>query len=81
MRPALPPAAAGAFASAGSPPPLARPAWRRSVALGEPARNLFFAGQIALRSGQTLLAAELVARAAADGLPEALDVIERASRR
>jgi hypothetical protein len=79
MRPALPPATAGAFAVAGSPVVIARPAWRRHVALGEPARNLFFAGQLALRSGRSLLAAELVARAAADGLPEALDVLERAS--
>lgn len=55
------------------------PEWRRSAALGDPARNLFFAGLISAQAGRSQLAAALVAHAAADGLPEAIDLLERAT--
>jgi hypothetical protein len=55
------------------------PEWRRTAALGDPARNLFFAGLIAAQTGRSQYAAALVAHAADDGLPEALDLLERAT--
>lgn len=56
---------------AGSPPPR----WKRPAALGDPARNLFLAGALVSRAGQSHLARGYAQAAANMGLPEALQLL------
>jgi hypothetical protein len=53
------------------------PRWARKVALGDPARNLFLAGAIAARSGQTEAALSYVRAAANLRLPEAEQLLHK----
>lgn len=52
------------------------PSWKRSAALGDPARNLFLAGAITLASGQPEAARPYLQAAAALDLPEATQLFE-----
>lgn len=71
-----PRSAAGIHGLAGVSPAAARvPAWRRTAALGEPARNLFLAGSLAASAGKLDVASALIGAAASLGLPEALDLV------
>lgn len=47
------------------------PVWQRDPPLGDPARNAFLAGQIALGAGEVKAGLSLIAVAAVHGLPEA----------
>jgi hypothetical protein len=60
-------------------PPLMRPlpTWQRDPPLGDPARNAFLAGQIALAAGELKAGLALVAIAAEHGLPEASEWLTR----
>jgi len=51
--------------------------WRRSAALGDPARNLFLAGLLLLASNQPDAAIGYMQAAQRDGLPEAVELLER----
>lgn len=55
------------------------PIFERVRALGEPARNAFVAARMLADANQIDAAIELTRRAAADGLPEAVRLLERAS--
>lgn len=55
------------------------PAFARARALGEPARNAFVAARMLAGANQIDAAIELTRRAASDGLPEAIDLLARAS--
>lgn len=54
--------------------------FRRTRAIGEPARNAFVAATLLARAGEVDAAVELLTRAAADGLPEAEELLRRSSR-
>lgn len=54
--------------------------FRRARAIGEPARNAFVAAMLLARSGEVEAAVQLLGRAAADGLPEAEEMLQRSSR-
>jgi hypothetical protein len=63
-----------------SPRPLAEPAWQRDTALGDPARNLYMAAQLAGAAGDGQNAAVLLMLASELGLPEAAQLIEQLKR-
>jgi hypothetical protein len=52
--------------------------WRRSAALGDPARNLFVAGALLAAANNPDAAISYVRAAQRDGLPEAVELLERA---
>jgi hypothetical protein len=52
--------------------------WRRSAALGDPARNLFVAGVLLAAANNPDAAISYVRAAQRDGLPEAVELLERA---
>jgi hypothetical protein len=51
--------------------------WRRSAALGDPARNLFVAGALLAAANNPDAAISYVRAAQRDGLPEAVELLER----
>jgi hypothetical protein len=60
--------------------PSALPGFRRSAALGDPARNLFILGVLLHSAELTTEAKPFVRAAARDGLPEALSALQGAAR-